>query len=709
MKSIVSIILPVFNTEEFIEDSLTSILKQSYENLEIIIIDNGSYDSSPKILDKLKERDERVKLYRLENNQGPGYARNLGVQKATGYYLYFMDSDDYLPRETIKILMNNIGDYPLIFGSHRNVKSDKAITIVYPGEVSPKLYKKNRFQLLKSRSILNHLIKREYVLQHNIKFSEEYYLFNDVPFKISAVLEAEVVPYIKEAVYFKRIRNDSVLNPSLRQCSRKKYALSFFSMYRDNKNKFKHVKIQKELDKQLIHFYGKSVVKYFNDLVDIEDLFADLSKEMSRVDKKLFKNHGFFARRELKAIFNEDEKKYRRIHSQHEFLKDLKNGLKTKRKRLRFLNKHIFRRLPQKDNLVFFESFLGRSYSDNPKYIYEYLDKHYPEYKTVWSTRKKTNIPGNAKQVQRYSLGYFYTLARAKYWITNSQLPLYFKKREQGVYLQTWHGTPLKRIGFDVNDKKSSSDPKYKENFYRQSRRWDYMNAANEFSAKIFRRTFLFENTMLKLGYPRNDILYNKNNSEDIMKLKKKFNLPTNKKIILYAPTWRDDGHVAKGKYNFSLELDLKAMQEKLGSEYIVILRMHYLISEKIDLSDINEFAFNLSDHPDIGELYLISDILITDYSSVFFDYANLKRPILFYTYDLEKYRDELRGFYLDMEKDLPGPILQTTEKVIDEIINIEQLQLDYADKYADFYERFCKWDDGKASENTVKEIFLKD
>src|SRR5699024_8555907 len=161
----------------------------------------------------------------------------------------------------------------------------------------------------------------------NIKFSEEYYLFNDVPFKISAVLEAEVVPYIKEAVYFKRIRNDSVLNPSLRQCSRKKYALSFFSMYRDNKNKFKHLKIK---------------------------------KEMSQVDKKLFKNHGFFARRELKAIFNEDEKKYRRIHSQHEFLKDLKNGLKTKRKRLRFLNKHIFRRLPQKDNLVFFESFLGR-------------------------------------------------------------------------------------------------------------------------------------------------------------------------------------------------------------------------------------------------------------------------------------------------------------------------------------------------------------
>src|SRR5699024_11698389 len=110
------------------------------------------------------------------------------------------------------------------------------------------------------------------------------------------------------------------------------------------------------------------VVKYIKYFVYILDLYVDLLKEMNRVYKKLFKNHGVIDRRELKSIFNENEKKYRRIHRQHEFLKDLKNGLKTKRKRLRFLNKHIFRRLPQKDNLVFFESFLGRSYSDNPKY-----------------------------------------------------------------------------------------------------------------------------------------------------------------------------------------------------------------------------------------------------------------------------------------------------------------------------------------------------
>src|SRR5699024_5645729 len=107
--------------------------------------------------------------------------------------------------------------------------------------------------------------------------------------------------------------------------------------------------------------------------------------------------------------------------------------------------------------------------------------------------------------------------------------------------------------------------------------------------------------------------------------------------------------------------------------------------------------------------LYLISDILITDYSSVFFDYANLKRPILFYTYDLEKYRDTLRGFYIDIEKDVPGPLLQTTEEVINAIINIDQIQEEYKEKYDRFYERFCHLDDGNASMKTVNKIFNSD
>lgn len=703
----VSVIVPVFQTEKFIKDCLDSLLQQSYEQLEIIVIDNGSSETCKSIIEEFQEKDNRIKRYLLEENKGPGYARNFGMQKATGNYFYFLDSDDYLPRETIELLMEHIGEYPLIKGKIRQAYLSKGITVVFPGHITPKMYKENRMRLLKARSALNCLIKRDFVLKQNIAFSEESDLFNDMDFMIPALLESEAIPFVKEAIYFKRKRNDPILNPSLKQCGREEYASIFFNMYHTYKNRYEQQEVQHELDRQLVSFYDKHLVKYFDGEIEISKLFPELSKAMNRIDKSIINNYGVFAKREYKAIFRQNESAYQRIHSQHQFLRDLKDGFKTKRKWLRFLYKHIFRKLPRKDNLVFFESFLGKNYSDNPKYIYEYLDAHYPEYKTVWSFNKKTTIPGKAKQVQRFSLRYFYTLARAKYWVNNSRMPYYLQKRKEGVYLQTWHGTPLKRLVFDMDDVYIASSQNYKADFYTQSRRWDYLNSANAFSTEIFQRAFQYDNPMLEYGYPRNDILYKKNNSDDIMNLKKKLGIPTNKKVVLYAPTWRDDDYVTRGQYNFNLELDLKDMQKQLGEQYIIIVRTHSLVSEMLDLSAFEGFAFNFSKYDDIAELYLVSDIMITDYSSVFFDYANLRRPILFFTFDLEKYRDKLRGFYLDIETELPGPLLKTSDEVLNAIKNIEQVKEEYARKYEIFYDRFCSWENGTASEQTVKRVFL--
>ena len=138
----------------------------------------------------------------------------------------------------------------------------------------------------------------------------------------------------------------------------------------------------------------------------------------------------------------------------------------------------------------------------------------------------------------------------------------------------------------------------------------------------------------------------------------------------------------------------------------MILLRTHYFIADSLDVTGVEDFAFNLSKYDDIADIYLISDICITDYSSVFFDYANLKRPILFYTYDLEKYRDMLRGFYIDMEREVPGPLLFTTEEVIEAIKRIDAISLQYQERYETFYERFCGWEDGHASENIAKEVF---
>lgn len=703
----VSVIVPVFQTEKYIKDCLDSLLQQSYEQLEIIVIENGSSETCTSIIKEFQQKDNRIQLYILDENKGPGYARNFGMQKATGNYLYFLDSDDYLPRETIELLVEHIKEYPLIKGKIRQAYLSNGITVVFPGHITPKMYKENRMRLLKARSALNCLIKRDFALKQNIAFSEESDLFNDMNFMIPALLESEVIPFVKEAIYFKRKRNDPILNPSLKQCGHQEYALNFFNMYHTYKNKYEQQEVQYELDKQLVSFYDKHLVKYFDGKIEIPKLFSELSEAMNRIDKSIISNYGVFAKREYKAIFRQNESAYQRIHNQHQFLRDLKDGFKTKRKWLKFLYKHIFRKLPRKDNLVFFESFLGKNYSDNPKYIYEYLDAHYPEYKTVWSFNEKTTIPGKAKQVQRFSLRYFYTLARAKYWVNNSRMPYYLQKRKEGVYLQTWHGTPLKRLVFDMDDVYLAGSQDYKANFYTQSRRWDYLNSANAFSTKIFQRAFQYDNPMLEYGYPRNDILYKRNNTDDIMNLKKKLGIPTDKKVVLYAPTWRDDDYVARGQYNFNLELDLKDMQKQLGEQYIIIVRTHSLVSEMLDLSAYEGFAFNFSNYDDIAELYLVSDIMITDYSSVFFDYANLKRPILFFTFDLEKYRDKLRGFYLDIENELPGPLLKTSDEVMNAIKNIEQVKEEYAVKYENFYKRFCSWENGTASEQTVKRVFL--
>lgn len=224
------------------------------------------------------------------------------------------------------------------------------------------------------------------------------------------------------------------------------------------------------------------------------------------------------------------------------------------------------------------------------------------------------------------------------------------------------------------------------------------------FSTEKFQSCFRFDKEkILEAGYPANDPLYAEDLEERSKAIKEKLGIPLDKKVLLYAPTWRDDNYYDAGEYKFELALDLDRLKKEFSDEYVVLLRMHYWIVDQLDLSKYPGFVYNGSDYDDITELYMISDICMTDYSSVFFDYANLKRPILYYMYDLEKYRDVLRGFYLDVEKELPGPILQTNDEVVEAIKNIDKVTEEYKDKYAEFYDRFCCIDDGHAAERVVK------
>lgn len=396
---------------------------------------------------------------------------------------------------------------------------------------------------------------------------------------------------------------------------------------------------------------------------------------------------------------------------------DAANKIVKKLKRLAkkpvlYLYRLSVKLLPINKNIILFESNLGRNYTGNPKAIYEEmirqgLDRKYSCYFVM--EHPETKIPGAARTVKRTRLKYFYLFAVAGTWVCDTRLPKYIIKRPECTYIQTWHGTPLKKLALDMDTVHMAGEKgieNYKKNFYNNAQTWDYLISQNQFSTEIFRRAFAFGKEMLEIGYPRNDVLFAKNNEKDIREIKKNLGIPLDKRVILYAPTWRDNEFYGKGKYKFNPPLDFNALRDSLGDDTVMIVKYHYLVMDQIDWSPYQGFIYSCDLSYDISDLYLVSDMMITDYSSVMFDYSLLKRPMLFFCYDLEEYKDTLRGFYFDFLAEAPGPITQTTEELITSIKNYDPEF--YREKQDAFYRKYNHADDGHASEKVVKLIQRK-
>ena len=357
----------------------------------------------------------------------------------------------------------------------------------------------------------------------------------------------------------------------------------------------------------------------------------------------------------------------------------------------------VFKHLPINKKRIMFESMWGAKYSCNPRYLYEYIDENHPDYECIWSLNDE-HIPinGNGTRVRRWTLKYFYYLATSKYFVDNVNFNERFEKREPQRYVQTMHGTPLKTLGLDVpGDFPTKAS---EERFIERCSRWDYITVQSEYVEDIARSCFKFDKDFLRYGYPRTSMLYTMNNEEDINKIKERLNIPLDKKVILYAPTWRKKNKV-------EIMLDFQSFKESLSDDYILILRLHHLMFSA-DFAPIeDDFVYDLSRHDSIEELYLISDILITDYSSVMFDYSILDRPIILFAYDLEDYAEKLRGFYIDIQENKPGPILFSSKEVEDAISNIEKTEEDTKYLREEFRNKFIPYECANSSEKIFNDL----
>ncbi|MEJ7541565.1 bifunctional glycosyltransferase/CDP-glycerol:glycerophosphate glycerophosphotransferase [Staphylococcus intermedius] len=704
-----SIIVPFYNSEEYITECISYIKRQRNQDFELILVNDGSTDRSEPLLDEaLADYDKKVKYIKLETNKGHAHARNVGMQAAETPYFMFVDADDKLATYAVNFYLKHIQSFDgLIAPVHEFALNMPQFVDQDRVQIKYLNTKHNPNSFLRKNTACNIIFKTAIVKAHNLQFSESLKVYTDWSFILDYVQYAEnFIRVTNFPFYFKGEVYDPFETNTLSEQNFdflfEDYAKSFIDALSRIKNKETRTFIKQRMFNTLHNDFSPNLRETAQRFETHQDALAEVVRHL-----------GVDILKERKLLFTLEAIA----------LAFKKIGWASSINRLRFVTRHAKRvALRQKgkersqyfltdkdDNVnnktVVFESFGGKNYSDSPKYIYEYMKDHYPElnYKWVFNNPEYNSVPGEVEKVQKNSNAYYQAYSEAKFWVSNARIPLFLNKKPNQIYIQTWHGTPLKRLANDMKVVRmpGTTTSLYKRNFYKEASRWDYLVSPNRYSTEIFRTAFWTPpEKVLEIGYPRNDILVNRADDAALQQsIKEELNIPEDKKIIMYAPTWRDDEFIKKGQYTFELKIDLPRLQQELGDEYVILLRMHYLIANALDLNGYEDFAIDVSNYNDISKLYLISDCLITDYSSVMFDYGILKRPQFFFAYDIEKYDKNLRGFYIDYHKDLPGPIYTEPGELIEGLKRLDAVKKEYRPRIDAFYNRFCSIENGRASQ----------
>jgi CDP-glycerol glycerophosphotransferase len=365
---------------------------------------------------------------------------------------------------------------------------------------------------------------------------------------------------------------------------------------------------------------------------------------------------------------------------------------------------YVARRTQPLKEAVIYTSFHGRQYSDSPRAIHEELVRRGAPLEHLWVVADgQCEVPPSATVVRDGSREHFDALATARYVVANDHFPDWFARRPDQVALQTWHGAPLKRLGFDVTARRNQGNRFTR--WDQQIDNWQYVLSPNRFSTPILRRAYAVEGEMLETGYPRDDVLAGADREARTEELRRRLGIPEGMRTVLYAPTYRDHVYDKSGRYRLDLHLDLERLHAALGDDTVILFRKHHYIVDPVP-TEPNGFVRDVSRYPDGTELMLAADVLVTDYSSMMFDYANTGRPMVFYTYDYEDYVRDERGTYLDLPDVAPGPMVSTADELVGALRSVDDDVARYRERYAAFRDRFCGYETGHAAEHVVEEFF---
>ena len=670
---LVSVIIPVYNTENYLKVCLDSVLNQTYNNFEVICIDDGSTDRSAEIIRRVMIEDNRIYLYQIENG-GQGKARNYALTLAKGEYIFFMDSDDYIENITLDLAVARAEEdksdlvvfdwrfYEPIGKATKYDNIDKFFCerVLY-GEMCYRLLELSTF------FTVNKMYRKSFLDGNNICYGEGF-LYEDVPFWVDVVLSAKKVSLIHSPLY--RVTTHNTSSTKTAHDTNRHY-VSFIQAIKTSieiinrkapelEDKYVYV-ISKYFLQRFLYYYNTRTPKeykfYFaKDFVDLFSYFCCTDYGESKFLTICY-HENVFTRKKYKLfqilIFLSVKVK--------PFLKLFGNTVKDKIKKFGKKNAKKFPRIAKKikaatsqydkyikqslyEDVILFMGFDHR-YTGNSRYLFEeMLQRNYGNKKVFFATDNSLvpieyRIQPHTDRCDRF-------IARSKVIIYESWIPLNYVKRSGQRWIQLWHGTPLKKMLFDSNEKDIyENNGKHKLNKFNDIQRWDYFLLDNPNIASYFQTAFLINNDkMLNYGYPRVKYLLEKSkNSDYIDGLKRIYEIPLDKKVVLYLPTWRDYNYQqAEAFFDLDYLLNLQELQEKLGDGYVIVYKDHSYLSKP------EKIAFKNYGFAETQELLLVADYLITDYSSVMFDAFAIEKPVLLYCTDIEK-NEESRGLYLSL------------------------------------------------------------
>ncbi|HSX67383.1 CDP-glycerol glycerophosphotransferase family protein [Nocardioides sp.] len=362
-------------------------------------------------------------------------------------------------------------------------------------------------------------------------------------------------------------------------------------------------------------------------------------------------------------------------------------------------------RLTPRSNTIVFESGSGKQYAGNPRAIYEELVRRDSDLRTVWSTTSTFRpVDLGTRKVTPKTPRFYWTLGRARFWVSDQNLGLEVKPARRTFYLQSWHGTPLKRMQHDAISQTGRKEG-YLERVTRQTGYWSALVSPSPYATECFRSAFRYDGEVLELGYPRNDVLAGEGIDARRAATRARLGVRTGTRLVLFAPTFRDNVRNGK-KYAFRSGLDFPELAAQLPDDVVFLVRAHHVTGRMVRVPDeLRERILDVTDYEDAQDLMAAADALITDYSSTMFDYALTGRPQLFFCPDLEEYSTQVRGFYLDFEAQAPGPILTSQEELVSALHDLDGIAGRYREKQDAFVAQYGPLDDGHVAARVVDDL----